>query len=123
VLCLLALPIVALVGLIVWLLRGDTSQLVLLLPGTIALPVFALIPCLGGHGVPLSLPTDAAKGAGRGLSMVAVMMVTLVLAALASVARAQGWFWWFVLGETIVAAGLYSAMRWLLSAVRWPSTE
>ena len=70
VLCLLALPMLLLVGLIVWLLRGDLSQLILFLPGIIALPVFALVPSLGGKGVPLSLPTDAAKSAGRGLNMI-----------------------------------------------------
>ena len=70
VLCLLALPMLLLVGLIVWLLRGDFSQLILFLPGIIALPVFALVPSIGGKGVPLSLPTDAAKSAGRGLSMI-----------------------------------------------------
>ena len=123
VLCLLALPMLLLVGLIVWLLRGDFSQLILFLPGIIALPVFALVPSIGGKGVPFSLPTDAAKSAGRGLNMILVMMIAFGLAELASLSWSQGWFWWLVLGETIVAVGLYSAMRLKLANVLWPSTE
>ena len=110
-------------GLIVWLLRGDISQLLLLLPGIIMLPVFALIPSLGGHGVPLSLPADAAKGAGRGLSMIGVMIVAMGLAALASFSWTRGWFWWLVAGETVAATGIYSALRLGLARARWPSME
>jgi hypothetical protein len=123
VLCLLALPMLLLVGLIVWLLRGDFSQLILFLPGIIALPVFALVPSIGGKGVPFSLPTDAAKSAGRGLNMILVMMIAFGLAELTSLSWSQGWFWWLVLGETIVAVGLYSAMRLKLANVLWPSIE
>jgi hypothetical protein len=123
VLCLLALPMLLLVGLIVWLLRGDWSQLVLLLPGIIALPVFALVPSLGGKAVPLSQPTDAAKSAGRGLNMIVVMIIAFALAGLASLAWSQGWFWRLVLGEFVVAAGLYLFMRRSLARVRWESVE
>jgi hypothetical protein len=123
VLCLLALPMMVLVGLIVWLLRGNLSQLVLFLPGIIALPVFALIPSLGGHGVPLSLPTDAAKSAGRGLNMMLVMFIAFALAGLASFSWTQGWFWWLVLGEAVVAGVIYAAMSLSLAEAQWPSTE
>jgi hypothetical protein len=123
VLCLLALPMVVLTGVVVWLLRGNLSQLVLLLPGIIALPVFALVPSIGGHGVPLSLPTDEAKSTSRGLNMFLVMIPSMGLAWLASWAWSGGWFWWLMLVETIVAIGLYAAMRMALANVRWPSTE
>ena len=63
VLFLLALPLLALVGLIAWLLGGGIQQLILFLPGIIALPVFSLTASLGGRGVPLSLPADAAAAA------------------------------------------------------------
>jgi hypothetical protein len=123
VLCLLALPMLLLTGLIVWLLRGDLSQLILFLPGLIALPVFALVPSIGGHGVPLSLPPDAAKSAGRGLNMIGVMMITFILAEVAALAWTQGWFRWLILGETLVAIGLYSILRRALAKMRWPSAE
>jgi hypothetical protein len=123
VLCLLALPMLLLVGLIVWLLRGDLTPLILFLPGIIALPVFALVPNLGGRGVPLSLPTDAAKSAGRGLNMIVVMAITFGLAEVAALAWTQGWFWWLVLGEAIVAVCLYCGMRLSLSKTPWPNSE
>ena len=123
VLCMLAMPMFVLVGLIVWLMRGDLSQLALLLPGIIALPVFALVPNLGGHGIPLSLPTDAAKSAGRGLSMMVMMFIAFGLAGLASFAWEQGWFWWLVSVEAVVAAVLYFVLRLTLVKARWPSME
>ena len=67
VLCLLTLPVLVLFGLIAWAVQPDSSTLALLLPGVIALPVYAMIPCLGGKGVPLSIPTEEAKSAGRGM--------------------------------------------------------
>jgi ABC-2 type transport system permease protein len=123
VLCLLALPMLLLVGLIVWLMQGDLSQLPLLLPGIIALPVFALVPNLGGRGVPLSLPTDAAKSTSRGVSMILVMISSFALAGIASLAWTQGWFWWLVAGEIVAAIVLYSILRLTLIKARWPSME
>ena len=124
VLCLLALPMMVLAGLIVWLLRGNLTPLILFLPGLIALPVFALVPSLGGKGgVPLSVPPDAAKSASRGLSLIGVMIVTFALAGIASLAWSQGWFWWLILGEAVVAAMLYAILRVRLGRTRWASAE
>jgi hypothetical protein len=123
VICFLAVPMLLLVGLIVWLVRGDVAQLAMLLPGIIALPVFALVPGLGGKGVPLSLPTDAAKSASRGLNMILVMFVAFALAGLASLSWSQGWFWWLLLGETFLASSLYVGMRLALAKSRWASIE
>jgi hypothetical protein len=123
VLCLLGLPMMVLVGLVVWLLLRNFSQLALLLPGIIALPVFALVPNLSGHGVPLSQPTDAAKSAGRGLSMMLMMFLAFGLAGLASFAWSLGWFWWLVSVEAVVAVVLYSVLRLRLVRARWPSME
>jgi ABC-2 type transport system permease protein len=123
VLCFLALPMAILMGLIVWLMRGDASQLLLFIPGLIALPVFALIPSFGGKGVPLSIPVDAAKAAGRGLNMIGVMVISFALAGAAAWSWSHEWFWWFILGEAVVAAILYLVMRQLLAKVLWPSAE
>jgi len=123
VILLLALPMLLLVGLVVWLLRGDVTQLILFLPGLIALPVFALLPSLGGRGVPLSVPPDAAKSANRGLGLIGVMIITFGLAQVASLAWTQHWFRWLILGESLVAAALYGILRFRLSQARWPSAE
>ncbi len=123
VLCLLAVPLLLLVGLMVWLMVGNLSQLVLFLPGLISLPVFALIPALGGYGVPLSRPTDAAKSASRGLNMMLVMVVAFGLAQLASISWSQGWFGWLILSETVVAVGVYSILRLAVARKRWTADE
>lgn len=123
VLCFLALPMILLVGLVVWALRGDVGQLVLLLPGLIILPVLALVPNLGGHGVLLSTPTDAAKSAGRGLKVMWVMMLAFALAGLADWSWTRGWFWWLILGEGGVAGGVYILLRRSLSRSLWPVEE
>ncbi len=123
VLCVLTFPVLVLYGLIVWLIGIKASQLALLLPGLVALPVYALLPCLGGKAVPLSLPTEEAKSAGRGLHMIVVMMVSAALAGLAIWSWSGGWFLWLLLGETILVIGLYTAMRASLASARWTPLE
>jgi len=46
-----------------------------MLPGVIALPIYATIACHGGKAVPFSLPTEEAKSAGRGALMFASTIV------------------------------------------------
>lgn len=116
----MALPIILLMGLILWLVHGNSHELLLLLPGIITLPVFSLVPLIGGHGVPLSRPADAAKASGRGATMIVVMLVAFALAGAASLAWSQGWFGWFLLGEILLAGGVYAGLRGLLSQASWP---
>jgi len=124
VLCFLTLPLLLLFALVAWWITGeDRSQLLLFLPGLIALPVYALVPSLGGRGVPLSLPIEEAKGAKRGLTMVAVMLVSMPMAGIALWAKRGGWLQWFLAGEVILAAGIYAALRAHLARVRWRSLE
>jgi ABC-2 type transport system permease protein len=123
VLLFLTLPLLAVSVLLAWLVHGDASQLLLLLPGIIALPVYALVPSLGGKGVPLSLPTEEAKSAGRGLSMIVVLFVSMALAGIVAWSWSSGWFWWLVLGESILVVVLYAVLRVSLTKARWPSME
>jgi hypothetical protein len=110
-------------GLIAWLFSRETSQLLLLLPGVVALPVYAMVACLGGKAVPLSLPTEEGKSAGRGALMLVSMMIGFALAGIVSWSWTAGWFWWLLLVETIAAAVLYAAMRAALARANWPSME
>lgn len=123
VLCLLALPMILLVAMVVWLLQGDVLQLVLLLPGIIAMPLFCILPSVGGGNVPLSMPTDEAKSASNALNTFGLMIVGFGLAGLTAFAWSQGWFWWLVASETVVVIALYSAVRGLVARARWPSIE
>jgi len=123
VLCLLTLPVLLAFGVLAWVMRGRISELALLLPGVIALPVYSLFPNLGGKGVPLSLPTEEAKSAGRGLTMIGVMLVSGLLSGAATWAWSGGWFWWLIVSELIVVVALYVGMRASISAARWPPLE
>ena len=119
----LTFPLLVLFGLMVWLLPGENLHLPLLLPGIIALPIYALIPCLGGKAVPLSLPNEEAKSAARGLSMIGVMLVSMALSGLALWAWSGGWFKWLLLVETVLVIAFYVGMRVSLAAARWRPLE
>ena len=123
VLVFLTAPLLLLLALVAWVGWGDSSRLALLLPGIIALPVYALIPCLGGNAVPLSWPAEEAKSAGRGLRMIGVIITSMALSGIAMFAWQTGWFLWLLLVESVIVAGIYLAMRASIGAVRWSSAE
>jgi ABC-2 type transport system permease protein len=123
VLFFLAIPTLLLFALLAWLMPGERSHVALLLPGIIALPIYSLIPCLRGNAVPLSLPTEEAKSAGRGLGMIGLMLISMMLSGLALWAWLIGWFKWLLIVETTVATVLYLRMRISVAAARWPTLE
>ncbi|MDB6032670.1 MAG: hypothetical protein JWM16_3008 [Verrucomicrobiales bacterium] len=119
VLCFLALPALLLLAALGWMLPKDSANLLLLLPGLIATPLYALYPTLGGKAIPLSMPIEEAKSAQGGLKMIGVTMVSIALAGITAWAWATGWFWWLILGEAVLGTILYMAMRASLKKVRW----
>lgn len=119
VIVLMLLPAAVVLVVVACFAASGLDQLMLLLPGLILLPVYAMVPCLGGNAVPLSHPVEEAKSAGRGLHMVAMMMVSGVFAGVGALAWSQGWFWWLVLGEAILTACVYAGMRASVSNSRW----
>jgi hypothetical protein len=119
VLFLLALPTLLFFATIASIMRSGSSYLPLLLPGLIALPLYAMIPCLRGKAVPFSLPTEDAKSARRGLTMFGVMMISAALSGLAAWAWSGTWFKWLLLGETIAVIAVYIAMHASLAKLRW----
>jgi hypothetical protein len=123
VLCLLAAPLVAVFAVAAFFIQGDKSQLLLLLPGVIALPIYALVSNIGGKGVPLSLPTDEAKSIGRTLIMFAIIPVSMAISGIAAWAFAGGWFWWFIFAETILVLVLHVYLINSINMARWPILE
>jgi ABC-2 type transport system permease protein len=123
VLFVLTIPVVGALVLLARLLGSGNSHLPLLLPGIIALPVYAMLACLNGNAVPLSLPSEEAKSAGRGVKMIAVMIVSGLLALVATLSWNYGWFRWLLLLEAIAAIGLYFPMRASVGLARWTSLE
>ena len=123
ILLFLTLPVAAIFLLIAWLASRGAAPLPLLLPGLVAVPVYSLIPNVGGPAIPLSHPAEDAKSVGRGLIMVAVMMISFALSGLAAWSWSAGWFWRFVSIETALAIGLYAILRRGLANAKWQSME
>ncbi|MEI9896183.1 MAG: hypothetical protein WDN28_20540 [Chthoniobacter sp.] len=121
--CFLTLPLVLGFALIVWCLHGETTNLALLLPGLITLPIFTLVPHLGGRSVPFSRAGEEAKSTRRGLDFFVVMLLSVSLSFLTTWSWDAGWFWWLLAGEVAVAATAYAIMRVSLASMRWPSMD
>jgi hypothetical protein len=117
VLVLLTLPLAILLGILVSVIpHGDP---LLLIPGMLGVPIYALYPGLGGHAVPLSLPTEDAKGTKRALSYILMMILSAGVGGIGAWARYAGWFWRFVAAEGIGVTLVYAYMRASIDAVRW----
>jgi len=123
VLVLVVVPMLVLFTAIVLVMGRSIDGLVLMLPGLVALPVYAMIPCLGGRAVPLSRPPDEAKAARRTSVTMFVMFSSAVLAGIAAFTHARGWLPHFLAIEIVVAAAIYLWMRASLSRERWASLE
>jgi ABC-2 type transport system permease protein len=123
VLLLLGLPLLALFGVLALATSDRPSELLLAVPGVLALPVYVLVPCIGGSAVPLSLPSEEAKAAGRGMLLLGAMLLSMIVSGLGMWARSAGWFWQFVLVEALVVVASYVVIRRGLSSARWSSLE
>jgi hypothetical protein len=123
ILCFLVFPMLVAIGSVIILLHGFSSQLLLFLPGVIALPVYALVPGLIGKAIPLSSPIEEGKSAGRGLAMILVMFISMALSGIAVFLFSQGYFWPFLAVETTVVIVVYIIMRLAFKNVRWQSAE
>jgi ABC-2 type transport system permease protein len=123
VLLVLTLPVFLVFLLILYFVRHGSTNWLLLLPGIVSLPAYSMIPTLGSGGVPLSRAAEDAKSVSRGLTILPVLFVSMVISGLATWAWTSGWFWSFMVGETIVATGAYVVMRRGLAAARWRALE
>ena len=116
-------PVLCVFLAIVLLAQAAPSDLMLLLPGLLLLPLQSLYPCLTGDAVPLSMPSEEAKAAARGFQVIGVMLVSFAVCALGLWARSGGWFWWLVAGEGVLVSVLYALLRAVAGRVRWRSME
>ena len=122
VLFFLAFPTVLIYAVLI-LSFGNPTDLVMLLPGVTALPVFAMIPCLSGRVIPLSQPPNVYKATSRVVYLIGSMVSGGVIAGLAAFARSKGWLAELLIVETLVAGTVYFMMRGAVDRTRWTSLE
>ena len=123
VLSILTLPAFIVIGLIVWVAQHNISHLLLFLPGLILIPIVSLVPAAMRRGVPLTLPNEEIKSAGRSMKMMVVMICAMILSGMASWAFKAGYFWWLILAEIVLALPAYVGLSILVSRLRWKSLE
>jgi ABC-2 type transport system permease protein len=119
----LVLPALTLTILIVCLLPNGIQNVAILLPGLIAMPVYALVPGAIEKTVPLSKPAEEAKSAMRGVLIFILMITALAVPGLAIAARHFGGFWIFLLVEALLAAAICLAMNSAISRKSWDPLE
>ncbi|MCW1885854.1 hypothetical protein OKA04_14030 [Luteolibacter flavescens] len=119
----LVAPALLLLGTIMALLPGGLEHLPLLLPGLIALPVYALAPGAIDKAVPLSKPTDASKSAGRGASMFLLMLSSMILPGLGLAAKYMHAFGIFLFIEAVASAVICFLLVRSISAKKWDPIE
>lgn len=86
----------------VW-ISGGFSGLLQLLPGILALPVYSRISGIGSRQLPLSLPGEEARSAGRGLLIIVSMMSAMAVGGMAGMARHFGYLIPFLIVEAALA--------------------
>lgn len=123
VLLLLTVPAILVATLITAALTRDPARLLLLIPGILALPVYAMIPCVRGRAVPLCRPTEEAKSARRALTPIVVMLLAGVLSGLAAWAWSGGWLAPFLAVELVLVALTYFLLRSFAARARWSPME
>jgi ABC-2 type transport system permease protein len=123
VLVLLTAPVILFYAVFLLLTSSDPSRLLALLPGLIGLPLYALVPCLGGRGVPLSEPPEEAKSANRGVQLIGVMLLSMALSGVALWAMSAGWLGWLLLAEVCIGIPVYWMLRTTVENARWAPLE
>jgi hypothetical protein len=119
----LVLPALILAAVVVCLLPNGPASAIMLLPGLIAMPVYALVPGAIEKTVPLSKPAEEAKSATRGAVMFVLMITALAVPGLAIGAKMIGFFWVFLLVEALLAAAICLAMSSAISRKTWDPLE
>ena len=119
----LVVPSMIALGAIMSFLPGGLKHLPLLLPGVIALPVYALAPGAIDKTVPLSKPTEESKSAMRGASMFLLMMSAMILPGIGLAAKHFDGFGIFLAIEAVISATASFALVRAISGKRWDPIE
>lgn len=119
----LVIPALLVMGVaIVW-ISGGISGLSQLLPGVLAMPVYSRISGMGSSQLPLSLPGEEAKSAGRGLLFIGAMLSAMLLGGMAGMARHFGHLTSFLLAEAAIAILCAVLMDARIRKLSWAPIE
>jgi hypothetical protein len=119
VLLLLALPMFIGIAALSFAIAQSADRWPILIPGLVALPVFAMIACAIGQPLPLSRATDEAKTAGRGAAQVLLMIGAVVMGFVTLSAWKANQIWTLVLIEGAAAVAAYIMCRQLVNDAKW----
>ncbi len=106
----------------VW-IGGGLSSLFQLLPGILALPIFSRISGISSNQLPLSLPGEEAKAAGRGGLGLLAMMGAMAVGGAAAAAKSFGFFNTFLIVEAGIALTCALLMDARIRGLRWTPLE
>ena len=120
---LIVTPGLILLAVIICLFVKKPEHVLMLLPGLIALPVYAMIPGSIEKTIPLSKPTEEAKSATRGAMMFVLMISALALPGIGMAAKQFGWFWPFLGLEAFFSIVACLALNMMISRARWDPLE
>lgn len=124
VLLLLCGPVAITLTCILVLWKGWSGGVLLLLPGFLAMPFFAMLPGLWHTLVPFSEPPEQAKNLTAGcLRMIVVLFAALIIAAAAWWADTRGWLGLLLIAETVVVAVATGAVRLGIDGRPWPRQD
>lgn len=119
----LVLPALLVMGAaFVW-IDGSFSGLSQLLPGVLALPVYSRISGMVSSQLPLSLPGEEVKSAGRGLMFIGAMLSAMLLGGMAGVARNFGHLTSFLVVEAAIAILCAVLMDSRIRRLSWSPIE
>jgi len=118
----IALPITAALGVYVTIAYGPIS-LLMLIPGLIAMPVYALLEATTDTYVILSKPSDEVRAANRGCAVMSISMLSIVLGLIAFGAWSAGLYVYFLLLEAATAVFMCVLLDQKLKKTPWRSLE
>lgn len=124
VLLLLCGPVMAFLTLALLLWKGWSGGALLLLPGFVAMPFFAMLPGLWHTLVPFSEPPEHAKNMSAGcLRMIVVLVAAVAIAGAAWWADGHGWLGLLLIAEAGVVVVATGALRFGIDGRPWTPDE
>ena len=120
---LIVVPGLLLLAAVLVALAKKPEHVLMLLPGLLALPVYALLPGAIGKTIPLSKPTEEGKSAMRGAMIFLLMFSALALPGIGMAVKQIGHFWSFIWLEAFFAVVACLALNVMIGHKRWDPLE